>query len=72
MWSGAAAPAYEYSHDFADDDPARYRQRYLPEGVAGPFYVPTSYGDEAAIKERLDRIARLREVQGADRSRRKG
>lgn len=60
MWSGGDAPAYDYSHDFAEDDPARYRQRYLPDGVAGPFYVPTSYGDEAAIKARLDGVARMR------------
>jgi putative ATPase len=52
--------AYDYSHDHAEGDPKRYQQRYLPEGVAGPFYVPTNHGDESAIKERLDYIGALR------------
>jgi putative ATPase len=50
---------YDYSHDFAPDDPRRYRQRYLPEGVEGGFYQPTTIGREKAIAERLSQIAEL-------------
>ena len=51
---------YDYSHDFAPDDPRRYRQRYLPERVRGPFYQPSDFGEEAAIRQRLARITRWR------------
>jgi putative ATPase len=50
---------YDYSHDFAPDDPRRYRQRYLPEGVEGGFYRPTVIGREKAIAERLSQMAEL-------------
>jgi putative ATPase len=52
---------YAYSHDFAPDDPQRYRQRYLPEGLEAGIYQPGRLGQEAQIAERLRRIARLRE-----------
>jgi putative ATPase len=52
---------YAYSHDFAPDDPQRYRQRYLPEGVESGIYQPGRLGLEAQIAERLRRIAQLRE-----------
>jgi putative ATPase len=55
---------YAYSHDFAPDDPERYRQRYLPEGLEAGIYQPGRLGQEAQIAERQRRIARLRE--GAD------
>jgi putative ATPase len=51
---------YDYSHDFAPDDPRRYRQRYLPEGVEGGFYEPSSTGFESEIQERIKRIEELR------------
>ena len=51
---------YEYSHDFPSDDPRRYQQRYLPEGVSGPFYQPSHDGAEATIRERLAQIRRWR------------
>ena len=51
---------YEYSHDFPSDDPQRYRQRYLPAGVSGPFYQPGRDGAEATIRERLAHIRRSR------------
>lgn len=50
---------YEYAHNFAPDDPRRYRQTYLPAGVQGGFYRPTSIGFEARIQERMRRIAEL-------------
>ncbi|HEX2988258.1 MAG TPA: replication-associated recombination protein A, partial [Chloroflexota bacterium] len=40
---------YDYSHDFAPNDPRRYRQRYLPDGLTGGFYKPSSSGFEAEI-----------------------
>ena len=52
---------YAYTHDFAPDDPERYRQRYLPEGLEGGIYQPGRFGAEAQIGERLRRIAKLRE-----------
>jgi putative ATPase len=52
---------YEYAHSFAEDDPRRYRQRYLPDGVAGGFYQPTANGREAEVLERMRRIAQLRD-----------
>jgi putative ATPase len=52
---------YDYSHDFAPDDPRRYRQRYLPEGTRGGFYQPSGSGFEARIQERLRKIAELRQ-----------
>src|SRR5579859_2644533 len=52
---------YDYSHDFAPDDPQRYRQRYLPDGLEGGIYQPGRLGQEAQIAERMRRIAKLRE-----------
>jgi len=51
---------YEYSHDFDPDDPRRYRQRYLPDGLEGGFYHPSSAGFEAEIQERIRRIEELK------------
>ena len=51
---------YDYSHDFAPDDPRRWHQRYLPSGLDGGFYQPTDHGFEATIRERMRRIAELR------------
>ena len=51
---------YDYSHEFAPDDPRRYRQRYLPEGLAGGFYKPSGVGFEAEIQARMKRIEELK------------
>jgi putative ATPase len=56
---------YAYSHDYAPDDPERYRQRYLPDGLEGGIYQPGRFGAEAQIAERLRKIARLRERDSA-------
>jgi putative ATPase len=57
---------YRYSHDLAEDDPERWRQRYLPENVRGRrFYAPGAQGFEAEeIRRRLERIAALRRGAG--------
>jgi putative ATPase len=57
---------YRYSHDFAEDDPRRWTQRYLPENVSGRhFYEPGTQGFEASeIASRLERIRSLREDDG--------
>ncbi len=47
---GAGAD-YRYAHDEADAFAAG--ERYLPEGVDAPFYVPTNQGVEARIADRL-------------------
>ena len=40
---------YRYSHDFAEDDPERWTQRYLPDNVAARrFYEPGAQGFEAS------------------------
>lgn len=52
---------YAYSHAFDPDDPERYRQRYLPEGVPeGAFYRPRAVGYEAEHARRLERLRELR------------
>ncbi len=52
---------YRYSHDFAADDPRRWAQQYLPEGMAGRrFYEPGDQGFEAELRARLDAIQKLR------------
>lgn len=51
---------YDYSHDFAPDDPRRYQQRYLPEGLPGGFYAPSASGFEKEIGERMGRVAKLK------------
>lgn len=39
---------YKYSHDYADDDPERWSQQYLPDNLAGrTFYEPGTQGFEA-------------------------
>jgi putative ATPase len=56
---------YAYDHN---EDEAFSGQNYFPDGMKRQsFYVPTSYGFERALKERLDRFAKLR----AERSKRK-
>jgi putative ATPase len=52
---------YRYSHDFAENDPERWSQRYLPDNLAGrSFYQPGTQGVEASeIAPRLERIHRL-------------
>ncbi len=51
---------YDYPHDFAPDDPRRFRQRYLPDGLEGGYYEPSSHGFESEIQERIRRIEELR------------
>lgn len=55
---------YAYSHDFAPDDPRRYRQRYLPEGVGGGFYQPSASGFESEIQQRRRQIEELQNEDG--------
>jgi putative ATPase len=42
---------YRYPHD--EDYGYAPGQEYLPSGVAGGWYHPTSYGQEKTIRERL-------------------
>jgi putative ATPase len=53
---------YRYSHNYAEGDPERWRQRYLPENLVDQqFYAPGSQGFEAeVIAERLQRIRSVR------------
>lgn len=51
---------YAYSHDFSEDDPRRYQQRYLPNGVDQEFFLPTQHGFEREIASRLQKIRAAR------------
>jgi putative ATPase len=55
---------YRYSHDFAEDDPQRWAQQYLPENLAGRrFYTPGNQGFESSeIGPRLERIRAVRDT----------
>jgi putative ATPase len=52
---------YRYSHDFAEDDPERWSQRYLPDNLADRrFYEPGAQGFERDdIAPRVEQIRRL-------------
>jgi putative ATPase len=55
---------YRYSHNFAEDDPARWAQRYLPDNVEGrTFYTPGEQGFER--DELVQRLARIRALRQA-------
>jgi putative ATPase len=57
---------YRYSHNFAEDDPARWAQQYLPENVrARTFYTPGEQGFER--EELVERLARIRTLRDAAR-----
>ena len=60
---------YRYSHDFAEEDPERWTQAYLPENLAGRrFYHPGAQGFEAnEIKPRLDHIRTLGDKTSAQK-----
>jgi putative ATPase len=60
---------YRYSHDLAEDDPERWRQRYVPDSLAGRrFYQPGSQGfDGDEIARRLAAIAALRSAPAGGR-----
>jgi putative ATPase len=53
---------YRYSHDYDEDDPARWSQQYLPTNLLGrSYYVPGTQGFESdEIARRLDRIVATR------------
>jgi putative ATPase len=49
---------YAYDHD---EDEAFSGQNYFPDGMKRQsFYIPTSYGYEQELKEKLERLANLR------------
>jgi putative ATPase len=56
---------YEYDHDAPD----RFSgQSYFPDGMARPsFYRPTEEGAEAALKQKLERFAKLRRKRSTGR-----
>jgi putative ATPase len=53
---------YRYSHDYTENDPARWTQRYLPENLEDRrFYEPGTQGYEGAeLAQRLAQIAKLK------------
>jgi putative ATPase len=59
---------YRYSHDYAEDDPKRWTQHYLPENLRERrFYEPSDQGFEATeIAPRLGRIDELKETRDSD------
>jgi putative ATPase len=61
---------YRYSHDYDEDDPARWSQQYLPSNLLGRrFYVPGMQGFEAKeIAQRLARVEAMRYEKSKVRS----
>jgi putative ATPase len=55
---------YDYIHDFSPVDPARFRQRYLPDGVEGGYFEPRPIGYEARL---VDRLKAMREARVGQR-----
>lgn len=51
---------YEYIHDFEPDDLARFRQRYLPDGIRGGYFTPRAIGYEAKLVERMRQLRTAR------------
>ena len=60
---------YQYSHNYAADDPNRFEQRYLPANIDAEFYVPGLAGAEVEIAERVRKARRLRTSADAGRHR---
>ena len=59
MQSEGYGEGYRYPHD---EDDAFVAQRNLPDGTPGlPFYEPSERGEEAAIRERVERWRALRD-----------
>jgi putative ATPase len=58
---------YGRDYDYDHDAPDRFSgQSYFPDGMARPtFYRPTGEGAEAALKEKLERFAKLRRKRSA-------
>jgi putative ATPase len=55
---------YRYSHNYAEDDPQRWSQRYLPDNLGqATFYEPGAQ-DLLDLRARVDRIRSLREQAG--------
>jgi putative ATPase len=53
---------YRYSHDYAEDDAARWAQSYLPDNLSGRrFYEPGSQGLEGS--DIAPRITKIRSMQ---------
>ncbi|MBI4493149.1 MAG: replication-associated recombination protein A [Chloroflexi bacterium] len=53
---------YQYSHDLAEDDAARYRQEYLPPRLRDHrYYEPSEHGHERLLAEAVRRVRALRE-----------
>lgn len=47
---------YKYAHDYAEDDPERYLQTYLPDSLKGRvYYRPSQQGYEREVTEKLER-----------------
>ncbi len=52
--AGASPPDYAFPSILPS---GRTHRRHLPQGVAGPYYQPTTHGREKQIKERSMRFA---------------
>ncbi len=57
---------YKYAHSYAEDDPERYRQTYLPEALNGrTYYRPGRQGFEQEIAKRIEQASQLAKQSGA-------
>ena len=63
------ASAKTYRHPASTGEPFDVDQTYLPRTLAGRrFYEPSGSGDEAAIAERMERLARRREKERTNKT----
>jgi putative ATPase len=61
-YRGAEALGHGVGYEYPHDSGGYVAQRYLPEALVGrEFYRPTTEGEEARIREFLERMRRLRQ-----------
>lgn len=67
-YRGAEALGHGVGYEYPHDSGGYVGQRYLPESLAGrQFYHPTQEGEEARIREFLERMRRLRDGETRER-----
>jgi putative ATPase len=66
-YSGAKALGHGVGYVYPHDEGGYVAQRYLPEGLDDrEFYRPTSEGEEARVREFLERMRALRRGASGD------
>ena len=55
---------YRYSHSYAEDDPQRWTQRYLPDNLGQPTFYEPGEQEPSELRERVNRIRSMRAGRG--------